>query len=224
MSGSNQAPPPPPCEKSTHDCSHRLVHPVLLYQDTSPATRAVQKELQGAGGAKTVRIMPMHLRACKLPLNIVVFEGLVRWPCHCFGVYFILTSTCQKRDVAVGPQLPMVATQQTLAALGCETGMMCLDASSTKLKANLVCCFPAAAPSSSLYRLATIPSVANNTRHELRAHVRVDLQPGVFPKVLCTFSWSKDAGHGGAVARSARSRNQGARWSPSTLSRSTMSL
>ena len=46
--------------------------------------------------------MPMHLRASRLPLNIVVFEGLVRWPCHCFGVYFTLTTTCQKLDVGVG--------------------------------------------------------------------------------------------------------------------------
>ena len=78
-----------------------------------------------------------------------------------------------------------------------RTGMLCLDASSSKQKANLVCGFPSAAPRSSLCWLATIPSVAHNIRQELRAHVRVALQPGMFPKVSCTFRWSKDANAGG---------------------------
>ena len=75
-----------------------------------------------------------------------------------------------------------------MAAKSKPTGMLCLDASSTKLKGNLVCCFPGAAPRSNLWRLATIPAVGNSTRHELRAHVRVALQPRVFPKVSYTFS------------------------------------
>ena len=51
MSGSGQQ-PPPPRKQGTHERGQRLGHPVLLYQDTGPAARAVQKELQGAGGAK----------------------------------------------------------------------------------------------------------------------------------------------------------------------------
>ena len=93
----------------------------VVYQDTGPAARAVQKELQGAGGAKPMRIMPMHLRATTVPNNPVVLEGVIPWPCHSFGDYLnllSLTRTCQKLDVAVGPQLPRVTTQQTLAAHG----------------------------------------------------------------------------------------------------------
>ena len=93
---------------------------ILVQLHTGPAARAVQKELQGAGGAKPMRIMPMHLRARRFPYNPIVLEGVIRWPCHCFGVYLSLTRTCQKLDVAVGPQLPRVTTQQTLAAHGCQ--------------------------------------------------------------------------------------------------------
>ena len=119
MSGSGQQ--PPPRKQGTHERGQRLGHPVLLYQDTSPAARAVQKELQGAGGAKPMRIMPMHLRARTVPYNPVELEGVIPWPCQCFGDYLSLlslTRTCQKLDVAVGPQLPRVTTQQTLAAHG----------------------------------------------------------------------------------------------------------
>ena len=62
----------------------------------------------------------MQLRAMRLPYNIVVFEGRIRWPCNCFGVYVTLTSTSQKLGVVVGPQLRRVTTQQTLAAHGCQ--------------------------------------------------------------------------------------------------------
>ena len=86
-----------------------------------------------------------------------------------------------------------------MAAKSRPTGMMCLDASSTKLNANLV--FSCPFPSSILCRLATIPAVANRTRQELRAHLRVGLQPGVLPKVFCASSWSKSAKPVGAVAR-----------------------
>ena len=69
MSGSNQG---PPYEQGTHDCSHRLVHPVLLYHYTGRAARTVQKELQGASGAKPMRSMPMQMRANRLHVNTVV--------------------------------------------------------------------------------------------------------------------------------------------------------
>ena len=111
-----------------------------------------------------------------------------------------------------------------MAAKSKPTEMLCLDASSTKLKASLVCGLPCAAPRSSFCRLATVPAVENTTQQEFRAHVRVSLQPGVFPKVSYTFSSSKDASPSGAVVRWAWSRNKGAGWSPSTLSRNTTSL
>ena len=106
MSGSGHL---PPRKQGTHDRGQRLSHPVLLYQDPGPAARAVQKELQGAGGAKPMRIMPMHFRARTVPYNPVVLEGVLPWPCHSVGDYLNLLSlklTCQKLDVAVGPQLP----------------------------------------------------------------------------------------------------------------------
>ena len=92
-----------------------------------------------------------------------------------------------------------------MAAKARPTGMLCLNASSTQLNAKLVCPFPF--PSRSLCRLATIPALAISTRQELTAHLRVPLQHRVFPKVSCTFNWSKDASRGGAVARRARRRN-----------------
>ena len=76
-----------------------------------------------------------------------------------------------------------------MAAKSRPTGMLCLDASSIKLNANLVYPFPF--PRSSLCRLAIIPAVANSTRQELRAQLRVASQPGVFPKVSCTLCYQK---------------------------------
>ena len=111
----------PPRKQGTHERGQQLGHPVLLYHETGLAERAVQKKLQGAGGAKPLRIMPMHLRARTVPYNPVELGGVIPWPCHCFGDYhnlLNLTRTCQKLDVALGPQLPRVTTQQTLAAHG----------------------------------------------------------------------------------------------------------
>ena len=65
--------------------------------------------------------MAMHFRARTVHYNPVELEGVRPWPCHSLGDYvkpLSLTPTCQKLDVAVGPQLPWVTTQQTLAAHG----------------------------------------------------------------------------------------------------------
>ena len=63
--------------------------------------------------------------------------------------------------------------------------MLCLDTSSTKVKANRVCGLPGAAPRG-ICRSATIPIVANTTRQLLRAHPMLHLQPGVRPSVSYT--------------------------------------
>ena len=77
------------------------------------------------------------------------------------------------------------------------TGMLCLDASSTKVKANLIGGFPRAAPRSSMRQFAPIPAVANTTRQLFEAHAKVGPQPGVSPRVGSTFFWSNDWAHVG---------------------------
>ena len=55
----------------------------------------------------------MHVRDSRLHIHIVVCEHLFGWPRNIASLWITSTSSSQKLDVAVGPQLPRVTTQHT---------------------------------------------------------------------------------------------------------------
>ena len=212
----------PPRKQGTHERGQRLGHPIQLYQDTSQAARAVQKELQGAGGAKPMRIMPMHLRARRVPYHPVELEGVIRWPCQCFGDYLSLlslTRTCQKLDVAVGPQLPGLTTQQTVAAHGGQVQAHG-DAVPRRLihKAKRKPGFFLPFPKQHLVPVSNHPSRGKQHTAGVEGTFESSLATWGAPQGLLHLQLVKGCQPGGAIARWARRRNQGAGWSPSTFS------
>ena len=125
----------------------------------------------------------MHVRASRVHIHIVVSEDLLVWRCNIAGLESSTSSSSQKLHVALGPQLPGVTTQQTLAAHGSQ-----VPSNGDALPGRLVheaegkpSLWP---PRNNHCRLATIQAVANTTQQLLSAHARVGLQPWVWPEGL----------------------------------------